>query len=54
MTGLYGVGALLACTLTVLDFHVHVDRPDVHTLGVVGDNSFEHSATTLRVGISEF
>jgi len=54
MAGLDGVGALLAFSLAVLDFHVHVDRPDIHTLGIVGDNTFEHSAATLRVLVLEF
>jgi hypothetical protein len=54
MASLDGVGALLAFSLAVLDFHVHVDRPDIHAFRIVGDNTFEHSATTFRMLILEF
>jgi hypothetical protein len=54
MTSLYSVRALLAFTLTIFNFHVHVDRPDVHTLGVVRNDSFEHRAATLGMVVSKF
>lgn len=32
---------------SVLDFHVHVDRPDIHPLRVVCDDAFEHRSTAF-------
>lgn len=36
---------------SILNLHVHVDGPDVHSFGVVCDNAFEHRASALRLSI---
>lgn len=47
------VRALLIVTLAKLNFHIHIDRPDVHAFRIVRDDTLEHSATTFRVLVSE-
>ena len=44
---------LLVVLAPVLDLHVHVDRPDVHALGVVAHDALEHRAPVLRLPVLE-
>ena len=43
--------SLIGLAAAIFDFHVHVDGPNVHSLGVVADDTFEHRSTMLWVSI---
>ena len=42
---------LVGLSTSVFDFHIHVNGPDIHAFGVVGDNTLEHGAAVLRAPI---
>ena len=39
----------LVISAAILDLHVHIDRPYVHTLGVVRHYALKHRAATFRL-----
>ena len=45
---------LFVVSSAILDFHVHIDGPNVHALRVVSDDTFKHGSAVLWLAVLEF